>query len=333
MEATVIIPVLNEGPRLARCVEAVARQEGAKFEILVVDGGSTDGCLAALRCSEATVVHAPGLGVSASRNLGARRARGHVLAFTDGDCVPRPGWLRTLLDRASEPGVGGVGGALRHSARGFAGRAEDLETTAFYRGYITSNVAYHADVFREVGGFDPSLRCAEDWDLAWRVMAMGHDLVYCPEAVVEHDPPENEGYSSFLRKQFWYARNDVPVLLRRARGANGPGRRSAREFLGGALYHAASLALLGSVVGAPAGAVLWGGWALRRALMVRRRNAYARGRVAHLAAHFALKSLARGAGTWVGLADVARTGLAARRQVPEGPARPLKSEKRTNVRA
>lgn len=335
MQASVIVPVLNEGERLTRCVEALARQRGVdSFEVLVVDGGSTDGSLERLERGIATVLRAPGSGVSSARNLGARRARGRVLAFTDGDCLPQPDWLATLLDAVVPSNVGGAGGALRHRPGGLPSVAEDLETAALYRGFITSNVAYRGDVFARVGGFDPELRCAEDWDLAWRVQRAGYAMAFAPGALVVHDPPENARYASHLRKQFWYGRHDLPALLKHA-GAplDSPPRRAARSFLRSSVLDAAAVSLLASIVAAPAGLALLLGSALRRAQAVASARAEARDHVPHLVAHFALKSLARGAGTLRGISDLARRGGRNDGTVPRGPGSSLKWGKRSNVRA
>jgi len=68
----------------------------------------------------------PRRGVAYARNRGVEVARGEILAFTDDDCVPEPGWLRAMAERfASDPTIGLVGGkTLSHApeSRGWIGR-------------------------------------------------------------------------------------------------------------------------------------------------------------------------------------------------------------------
>jgi GT2 family glycosyltransferase len=318
VEASVIIPCLNEGARLRRCVDAVAAQElDGPFEILVVDGGSDDGCTAALEgLPGVRVVHAPGTGAGEARNLGAEEARGRYLVFTDADCIPQAGWLALLVQALDEhPGLAGVGGGLRHLARTKPGILEDWDTRTFYRGIITSNAAYRPGPFHEVGGFDPALRCAEDWDLAWRLAEAGHITSHCAEAMVVHDPSENHAYGTFLRKQVWYACNDVPALLSHAlhlRGrGTGVGAKHAREFTRTAMLHAAAAGMVGSVVLAPVGLGLLAGWGIGRAWRIARACPEARPHALRVMAHQMAKALARGAGTWAGLARLLREPLPA----------------------
>ena len=54
-----------------------------------------------------------GAGATRARNAAARAARGEVTAFIDDDALPRPGWLKALLDPFSDGRVGCVGGRVR----------------------------------------------------------------------------------------------------------------------------------------------------------------------------------------------------------------------------
>src|SRR5699024_6303449 len=140
----------------------------------------------------------------------------------DADCVPRGDWLARVAEVFEEDAsVAGVAGSIRMPRRTLIGRMEDLEARAYYRGVITSNVAYRLDVLLAVGGLFESLCRAQDLDLAWRVRDAGHRVVPDPRPVVVHDPPEISGRAwGYLRKHFWYARSDVPASLRALRRAS-----------------------------------------------------------------------------------------------------------------
>src|SRR5688500_18796144 len=102
--ASVIIPVRNRRDLLERTLDALDRQTVADFEVIVVDDGSTDGCgeLAAARTvhgRSVRVLDGGGRGAVHARQTGVACSSAGVLAFTDSDCEPEPGWLAAGLER------------------------------------------------------------------------------------------------------------------------------------------------------------------------------------------------------------------------------------------
>src|SRR5207249_6282517 len=98
LEVSVIIPAYNAAGTIGACVESVlAERTRERYEILVVDDGSTDGTgEIAARYPRVRVLRQSNAGASAARNLAAREARGWILCFIDADCVATPGWLDAL---------------------------------------------------------------------------------------------------------------------------------------------------------------------------------------------------------------------------------------------
>src|SRR3954452_12468363 len=98
---SVVVATRNRADRLPRLVRALEAQEGAPpFELVVIDDASTDATstvLAQLAASSSMRIVAHRLvdqrGPAAARNAGWRSARGELVAFTDDDCEPQPGWL------------------------------------------------------------------------------------------------------------------------------------------------------------------------------------------------------------------------------------------------
>jgi hypothetical protein len=275
-----------------------------------VDGGSTDGSHELARGAGARIrmLHDPGNGPSAARNIGLRAARGDVVAFTDADCVPDAEWLARLVAAfVDDPKVGGVAGGLRMRRASLVGRFEDADARVNYGGWITSNVAYRRDVLVAVGGFDEALVCAEDSDLAWRVLDAGHRIGHEPRAVVLHDPPEVNGtLGAYLRKQFWYAKSDVATHVRALRA----GRRRALPGFSHALGGAACVGalalspLLGWRLGAVALATV-GAQSLARTSRTLRAAGESMWDAPGMVTLDAAKRIVRGAGTLAGLAEVA----------------------------
>jgi rSAM/selenodomain-associated transferase 2 len=103
---SVIIPVLNEAGSIEACI-AAARQDYAldEVEILVVDGGSSDGT-PDLVPSTATLIRSP-RGRAAQMNRGAAASGGEILVFCHADSQLPAGWREAVIEALRRPGVSG----------------------------------------------------------------------------------------------------------------------------------------------------------------------------------------------------------------------------------
>ncbi len=106
---SIITPVLNAEQQIPTFLEAVRRQgyNREKYEIIVIDNGSTDQTLQKVRSFqdvillERTDIQNP----YAARNKGMQYARGELLVLLDVNCVPLPQWLESGVKRLQHPGV------------------------------------------------------------------------------------------------------------------------------------------------------------------------------------------------------------------------------------
>ncbi|MBP6630851.1 MAG: glycosyltransferase [Kofleriaceae bacterium] len=184
---SVVIPTFNYGHLLPRALASVMAQTYPHREIIVVDNGSTDDTPAVLAGwgDQVRVVRTARTGVSAARNAGLAVARGEYLAPLDADDEWRPTKLARQLELvASEPGLAVVGcanlvvdgaGTVKR-VRYFPNPPDDrvarlrgLLTREAWVGSSNSGVLLHRRVIDAVGGYDPDLFAAEDWDLWLRV--------------------------------------------------------------------------------------------------------------------------------------------------------------------
>jgi glycosyltransferase involved in cell wall biosynthesis len=200
---SVIVPVRDRRDLLGALLRALEGQTFRDFEVVIVDDGSQDGSgdyaeahIVADR--RVRVVRGPEQGAVAARQVGVEAAAGNVLAFTDSDCAPDPGWLAAAVG-AIDDGAAVVNGRtqparpLRPLERSMGSSDEGL--------YPTCNVFYQRAVFEAAGGFDGSaasrlgfrvnerargLGFGEDTLLAWRVRRDGVETRYVPDAVVYH---------------------------------------------------------------------------------------------------------------------------------------------------
>jgi GT2 family glycosyltransferase len=217
---TIVIPTRHRPLLLAECLDSIARCDypTERIEAIVVDdgGGSVERAVEAVAGRlETLVLRCPGVGPAAARNVGAERANGEILAFTDDDCRVDPAWLAELvaaLDGEPQRATGGYTvNALPENRWSTASQRVIEIVYAYYNSHAaraaflaTNNLAVPAAAFHEVGGFDGTFRTAEDRDFCRRWLARGLELVYAPEAKVLHAHALTIG--AFVRQHFAYGR-------------------------------------------------------------------------------------------------------------------------------
>ena len=220
-QVSVVVPTRNRAPLLEVCLGALRSQAGVSFEVIVIDDGSTDGTQwVASAGADVSLRNERSTGPAGARNRGIRAATGAFVAFTDDDCVPRPNWLRTLVERlaASPPEVVGVGGRVVPAAGGWVAaymtQHRILEPPESLEYLVTANCAFRRDALVEVGGFDESVREAggEDPGLSHALRKAGYRFCYEPGAIVEHH--YRKGFREFVRTFYRYGKGCRVVLDR-----------------------------------------------------------------------------------------------------------------------
>jgi glycosyltransferase involved in cell wall biosynthesis len=220
---SIVVPTCDRPGPLAACLTSLARLDYPRdaFEVVVVDDGSTPP-IEALSSSLAahcalSLIRQHRKGPAAARNLGAARARGKLLAFTDDDCVVDAGWLRAFEARLAGAPDCLAGGRTRNGLpRNSCATASQAVLDYLYARYNTdpervrffasNNLAVGAERFSRAGGFDESFRlpAGEDRELSERWLDEGGRLGYVPDALVTHH--HDLTLAGFARQQFNYGR-------------------------------------------------------------------------------------------------------------------------------
>ena len=200
MRLSVIVPVLNGGEDLRRCLQALVASLRVPDEIIVVDDGSTDGSQATAASYGVRVLatSAGPRGPAHARNRGAAVATGDVLAFIDADVVVHADALARMESIfAAEPEVAALFGSYDEDppAHGLASRYKNLQHHYVHQHGNREAVTFWAGcgavrraVFLAAGGFDDSYHrpSIEDIELGMRLRRAGHRIRLCPEVQVTH---------------------------------------------------------------------------------------------------------------------------------------------------
>jgi len=212
--ASILIVNFNAGRHLARCIEALRRQDSSNFEVLLLDNASNDDSWALARQAAAGDPRfhfeesGVNLGFAAGNNRLAAKARAPWLAFLNPDAIAAPDWLGKLLDAVvRHPGVAlfgsqqlddgdpaildGAGdrylclGLPWRGGHGWPASLKMAEGEVFTACAAAS--LCRRDAFEAAGGFDESFFCyVEDVDLGFRLRLLGETCIQVPAAVVRH---------------------------------------------------------------------------------------------------------------------------------------------------
>ena len=207
MFVSVVIPTYNRRPILEKCLLALEQQQPCplidRYEVVVVDDGSTDGTPDWLRQNATRFPHVRLIeqshgGPAEGRNRGVDHARGDVIVFIDSDLVVTDSFLAchasSLVCSWSERGdrLCFTYGAVVNTANFEQPTAERHKLRDLSWAYFaTGNVAIDKDVLQRAGLFDTGFRLYgwEDLELGERLRQMGVELIKCPAAVGYHWHP------------------------------------------------------------------------------------------------------------------------------------------------
>jgi len=245
--ASVVVCTRNRSRKLAQCGAALRAIDypADRWELLIVDNGSTDDTLAVARSLaqgnpvRVQVVEESRPGISAARNAGVRLARGEIVAFTDDDALPSPGWLRELVEALGREDAAVAGGPVVPSFDGelpawFSDRflpylsawdrgpeVHPLTYNDYPRG---ANMAFRRGVFQSYGDFSldlgrqgGSLLSCEETEICLRVERGGDRIVYVPGALVRHLTATERITPRWLARRFFaQGRSEAIVEWRHA---------------------------------------------------------------------------------------------------------------------
>ncbi len=219
---SVIVTGLNVENTIDECIQSLLQIDYPKnaYEIIYVDGGSTDKTLKIVSTYPIRIVQEHGESPASGRNAGIKKATGEIIAFTDADSIVDGNWLNKLLECYETSDIAGVGGVilpypekkyfpravgfLLPTGFGSAGARNPVvyAKKRFVEHNPTNNASIRKSVLNEVGYFNEELKVAEDLELDLRITKGNYKLVYTPDAKVWHH--QRTGLGSFIRQMYNY---------------------------------------------------------------------------------------------------------------------------------
>ena len=222
MNVSVVTPALNERASIQALVDSLLAQTVLPTEIVVADGGSTDGTRElldklAIAHPRLRVVDGPG-GISGNRNAAIAAAAHEIVACIDAGCTAQPDWLEKITApfARGEDWVSGFyvprGGSLRSTCAGLALMSVREEVNPEYITPPGASQAFRKKVWERVGGFPEGMAAAEDTLFGERAKAAGFKPYFEGDALIHWRPPE--GLGEMVKKAFRWGVGDGRAGLR-----------------------------------------------------------------------------------------------------------------------
>ncbi|WP_421612200.1 glycosyltransferase [Agrobacterium tumefaciens] len=197
---SIVMPMFNRAQKVKRAIESVIAQTHQKWELLMIDDGSTDETEAVVQpyLSDARIKYVKtekNKGVSAARNVGLEMASGEFIAYLDSDNRLRPNFLAVFANVSVEFPNHKVfySRFCRVSDGVVIGRPFDLPTLVQSNFIDLGTFVHHRSCYQVNGGFDESLKRLVDWDLVLKYTRKYYP-VYISGVLMEYtDDEADEG--------------------------------------------------------------------------------------------------------------------------------------------
>ncbi len=227
MRVSVVATVLNEASSLSGLLDSLAAQTRLPDEVVICDGGSTDGTLLLLEAENRLslcVLRLPGGNISQGRNAAIEAATGEAIAVTDAGVRLSPQWLEKIAAPFEDAETHIVAGFFRpdpqtifETAMGATVLPElrKINPTRFLPS--SRSVAFRKGAWAAVGGYPEWLDYCEDLVFDFRLRKRFGPFAFVPEALVHFRP--RSSLRVFFAQYYRYAQGDGKADLWRRRHA------------------------------------------------------------------------------------------------------------------
>jgi glycosyltransferase involved in cell wall biosynthesis len=222
---SVIVPVYNEEKNIGLLLKRLLNLNFPKdkFEIIVVDNNSKDRTSEIVKEFQVTYLCEKKQSSYAARNKGIKKAKGNILAFIDGDCIPDKDWLKNVITHFINEDVDIIAGNIILSINysislklidiyqliAMGERQKNSEKEGRCAG---GNLIAKKEIFEKIGYFDERLISGGDGEWTKRATNNGFTLRYCNDVKVYHPL---EKFRSLLKRaiRIGYGKSQIRYLL------------------------------------------------------------------------------------------------------------------------
>jgi glycosyltransferase involved in cell wall biosynthesis len=235
MRVSVVINTFNRCSMLERTLKSLSQLRYPEFEVLVVNGPSTDGTgeLLSAWSESLRIIDCPKRNLSASRNLAIAAASGDIVAFIDDDAIPDPLWLNNIVAGYDSEEIGAVGGFV-YDHTGYTLQSQFIVCDRFgkadsqfshnptlmfntpkaprYPALLGTNSSFRKSVLIEIGGFDEEFSYyLDETDVCLRMVDSGYVIKVVEDAFVYHGfaPSHLRDSNRVLRDRYEVLKNQA----------------------------------------------------------------------------------------------------------------------------
>jgi len=212
---SIIIPAFNEEKILPLCLQSINELDYPKnrFEVLVIDNGSTDHTGEIARFYSARLIVNDRERVSGLRNIGALASNGQILAFVDADCIVSNEWLEEGVKYYNDINIAAWGappilpkGSTWVQRTWFIVRQKqkDMQEVDWLE---SMNLFVRREDFIRIGGFNQDLVTCEDVDFCYRIKK-GRKIISDNKISVTH-LGEAKDLRDFIKKELWRGQSNL----------------------------------------------------------------------------------------------------------------------------
>lgn len=250
---SIIVVTLNRRKHLEDCLNSLLNLEypASKFEVIVVDGDSTDGTkeMVYTDFSGVSLIIEKRKGIVYARNTGWKHAKGIFVAYTDDDCVVDPYWLKSLVSGFTSTEIGAVGGPVLYlhpellpltfheTPVGPFSLGEIERAVEANENIITANLMIRSEILKKIRFLESLVyNDSEDVEFSRSLTEAGYKILYMPKAKVYHNIDPKRVNLSYLIKRAFFSGISFYIIERKRGSKAALIPKFLRFFVGGSLH-------------------------------------------------------------------------------------------------
>jgi len=207
MKVSFVATVINEELTIKAFLNSIFSQSKIPDEVIIVDGGSTDGTLDILSRYKVSVISKKG-NRSVGRNEAIREAKNEIIACSDSGCILDKDWVKNIVKPFNNPKIDVVAGYYKGIARTVFEKSlipyvlvmpDKVNPDTFLP--ATRSMAFKKSIWKKAGGFPEEFSNNEDYVFAKNLKRIGARIVFEKSAIANWIPRKNikEAFVMFYR--------------------------------------------------------------------------------------------------------------------------------------